>query len=243
MRIEHAPPKYAVVVDVLRGRIEDGTYPPGAMIPSESALMAEFDTSRATVVRALNLLFNDGWIDGEKGRGRFVRATPPVQAHPVPAHAAALLATEVQGRVRIVDVAEAPAPNRAMAALQLDTPAQVLIRRRLVTVDEVGPIELSTAYIPLPLAEGTGVRSLEPLRDGLLGHLTGRKGVHFDHVTERISARPTTEDEARLLEIDPAGWVLTALLTVHLRGGAPGFALDIAVPPSRHEFEDSFPLA
>ncbi len=242
MRIEHAPPKYAVVVETLKARIEDGTYPPGAMLPSESALLAEFDTSRATVVRALQMLYNDGWIDGEKGRGRFVRADPPKPELPMPGHAAALLSDEVHGRVRIVDVAEAPAPYRAMAALELETPEPVVIRRRLVLVDGVGPVELGTAYIPVALAQETGVRSLEPLPDGLMHHLATRKKVQFDRVHERISARPATADEARLLEIDPDGWVLTALFTVRLKGGTPGFALDVAVPPSRHEFEDSFPV-
>ena len=66
-----------------------------------------------------------------------------------------------------------------MAALQLDTPAPVVIRRRLIVVDGLGPVELGTAFIPLKLAEGTGVRSLEPLPEGLLRHLTDRKGASY----------------------------------------------------------------
>src|SRR4051794_10935682 len=96
VRIEHAPPKYAVIVNALQARIEDGTYAPGAMLPSETAFMAEFNTSRVTVVRALELLRNDGWIDSEKGRGRFVRAVKPAESRAMPAHAAALLSDEVE---------------------------------------------------------------------------------------------------------------------------------------------------
>jgi GntR family transcriptional regulator len=242
VRIEHGPPKYAVIVNALKSRIEDGTYPPGSMLPSESALLQEFDTSRVTVVRALQLLFNDGWIDSEKGKGRFVRESRPEELRPFPAHAAALLTDEVEGRVRIIDVAEAPAPNRAVVALDLPEESRVVIRRRLVVVDGVGPVELGTAYIPLKLAEGTGVRSLELLPDGLLRHLSRRKGIQFDRATERISTRPVTEDESRLLEIASDEWVLTAMFTVYDRTGAPAFALDIAVPPGRHEFEDSFSI-
>jgi GntR family transcriptional regulator len=241
VRIEHAPPKYVVIVNALRARIEDGTYPPGSMLPSETALLQEFNTSRVTVVRALELLRNDGWIDSEKGKGRFVRAATPAESRTLPAHAAALLADEIEGRVQIVDVTEMPAPNRAVAALGVALGSSVVVRRRLVGVDGVGQVELGAAYIPVKLAEGTAVRSPNPLPEGLLRHLMVRKGIHFDHVTERISARLATEQESRLLEIAPRECVLTALFTVHDRNG-PVFALDVAVPPSRHEFEDSFPL-
>ncbi|GGM50457.1 GntR family transcriptional regulator [Dactylosporangium sucinum] len=241
MPIEYAPPKYVVIVNTLQARIEDGTYASGAMLPSETTLMGEFDASRPTVVRALEILRQDGWIEAQQGKGRFVRSKP-AEPRPMPPHAATLLADEAEGRVRLIDVAEMPAPARAAAALDVREGSPVVVRRRLVSVDGLGPVELGAVYVPVDLAEGTDVGSSAPLSEGLLQHLAARKGLHFGHVTERISTRPATPDERRLLEIDRADWVLTALFTVYTREGLPAFALDLAVPPSRHEFEDSFPL-
>ncbi|GAA2587704.1 GntR family transcriptional regulator [Dactylosporangium fulvum] len=241
MPIEYAPPKYITIVNTLQARIEDGTYPSGVMLPSESALMKEFDTSRPTVVRALEILRQDGWIDTQQGKGRFVRSKPP-EPRTMPAHAAALLADEAEGRVRIIDVAEVPAPTRAASALDIREGSPVVVRRRLVSVDGLGPVELGTAYVPADLAEGTAVGSTDPLPEGLLQHLATRKGLQFGHATERISARPATAEERQLLEIDRNDWVLTALFSVYTREGLPAFALDVVVPPARHEFEDSFPL-
>ncbi|MDG6109644.1 GntR family transcriptional regulator [Dactylosporangium aurantiacum] len=241
MPIEYRPPKYITIVNALQARIEDGTYASGEMLPSETALMAEFDTSRPTVVRSLEILRQDGWIDTQQGKGRFVRSKPP-EPRKMPAHAASLLADEAVGRVRILDVAEVPAPARASSALDIDAGSPIVVRRRLVSVDGLGPVELGTVYVPVGLAAGTDVGSTAPLPEGLLRHLSVRKGVQFTHVTERISARPATPDERELLEVDDGSWLLTALFAVYTRDGLPAFALDVAVPPARHEFEDSFPI-
>lgn len=66
-------PKYAVLADAVEQRINDGVYPPGTAIPSESALRIEFGMSRPTVVRALNILVREGLLDPQTGIGRIVR--------------------------------------------------------------------------------------------------------------------------------------------------------------------------
>ncbi|WP_433055538.1 GntR family transcriptional regulator [Dactylosporangium sp. CS-033363] len=241
MPIEFVPPKYIVIVNALQARIEDGTYAPGAMLPSETVLMNEFTTSRPTVVRSLEILRQDGWIETQQGKGRFVRSKP-LGKRSVPARAAGLLLDEAVGRVRIVDVGEVPAPSRTAFALDIREGSPVVVRRRLVSVDGLGPIELGSVYVPVDLADGTSVGSPDPLSEGLLEHLGKAKGLQFGHVTERISARPATGDEPELLEIESDDWVLTVLFAVHTRDGLPAFALDVAIPPARHEFEDSFPL-
>jgi GntR family transcriptional regulator len=239
--LDFAPPKYAVIVNTVQARIGDGTYPPGSLLPSETALMQEFGVSRPTVVRAFEFLRQHGWIDTQQGKGRFARAAPE-EPRGMPEHAAALLTAEVEGRVRMVDAAEIPAPARAAAALDVEPGTPLMVRRWLVTADGVGPVELATAYVPVDLAEGTGVGSPDPLGAGLLQHLTARRGVQFDHAAQRISARVATAEESRLLEVGRRECLLTALITVYDRAGRPALALDVVLPPSRRELEDTFPI-
>ncbi|WP_432829348.1 GntR family transcriptional regulator [Dactylosporangium sp. CA-092794] len=241
MPIEYAPPMYAVIVNTLQERISDGSYPPDAKLPSETELMEEFGASRTIVVRALDLLRQDGWIYSRQGKGRFSQGKPP-EPQRVPQHVSALLAAEVDGRVRVLDAREAAAPTRAAWALGVQEGAPVMVRRWLVSVDEVGPVELGTAYVPLDLAAGTGVGSVEPLREGLARHLADRAGLELDHATQRISARPATVEESRLLEVGKRECMLTALLAVYDRQQRPVLALDVVMPPSRHELEDTFTL-
>ncbi|MFE9924282.1 GntR family transcriptional regulator [Streptomyces sp. NPDC005774] len=66
-------PKYLRLAEALRKRITEGAYRPGQTIPSEPQLAAEHGVSRPTVVRALDLLKRDGWIEARQGYGTVVR--------------------------------------------------------------------------------------------------------------------------------------------------------------------------
>ncbi|WMI34725.1 helix-turn-helix DNA binding domain protein [Streptomyces phage Marav] len=66
-------PKYLRVAEALRKSIAQGAYRPGQTIPSEPQLAAEHGVSRPTVVRALELLKRDGWIESRQGYGTVVR--------------------------------------------------------------------------------------------------------------------------------------------------------------------------
>src|SRR5215471_17529003 len=76
MAYEYTPPKYAQVIAEIQRRIESGEYPPGSLIPSEHQLSDEFGIARPTVVRALRVLRQEGWIDTQQGKGSFVRGRP-----------------------------------------------------------------------------------------------------------------------------------------------------------------------
>src|SRR5947208_1345870 len=58
--------------DALRELIED--MHPGEQLPSESELVARFGVARGTIREALKLLEQDGLVDVQHGRGRFVSA-------------------------------------------------------------------------------------------------------------------------------------------------------------------------
>lgn len=64
---------YAQLADLLRRQIEDGTYRPGAQIPSEEQLAETHDISRETVRRATALLRAEGLIEVQHGYGSWVR--------------------------------------------------------------------------------------------------------------------------------------------------------------------------
>ena len=239
--MEVPQPKYVVVVNAIQRRIEDGSYPPGSAIPSEAQLMAEFEVSRPTAVRALGILQKDGWIDAEQGKGRYVRSRSSIASRQAPSQAGAMLRQEDLAGVKILRVGPVLATARVGGALDLESGTPVIARQRLVT-SEIGPIELGTAYVPVELAAGTGIGDDSPIEEGLIRRLEHRKGVEFDHATERISARLPSKDEASALEIKTGDPVLTILFTAFDRSGAPLLVVDVIIPASRHELEDAFPL-
>lgn len=64
-------PKYIQLREILRARIEEGEYLPGAAIPSESELVEEFGIHRLTVRNAIN---SSPWKVSKpvQGKGVFV---------------------------------------------------------------------------------------------------------------------------------------------------------------------------
>lgn len=242
MPIEVAPPKYVVIVNAVQQRIDDGTYPPGAMLPSETELIREFGASRPVVVRALDLLRQGGWIESRQGKGRFVLGRPGGTEQRSRERRYALLDDDERAGSRLLAAGTVPAPPRAAVALGLEPGTPVVARRRLITVDEVGPVELGTAFLTVELAEGTGVGTEDAMPEGLLRHVAARKRLKFDHVTERISARLPSKEEAELLQVRESDSVLTVLLVVCDRSATPLLAVDVLLPAARHELEDVYPL-
>ena len=70
-------PLFEQAAAVLRGRIQDGTYPPRRRLPSLDALAEEFELSRNTVKRAVKILTDAGYVYGVHGKGTFVADKPP----------------------------------------------------------------------------------------------------------------------------------------------------------------------
>ncbi|WP_342777636.1 winged helix-turn-helix domain-containing protein [Haloactinospora alba] len=64
---------YRQIASIIARRVEDGTYPPHALLPTEAELCAEFDVSRRTVRSAHALLREQGWIVSSPGKGTYAR--------------------------------------------------------------------------------------------------------------------------------------------------------------------------
>ena len=74
-------PLYLQAVAYLRGRIQDGTWPPRSALPSEKALAAQLQVSRPTVRHALEILIDEGLLVRKPGRGTFVTDADARQQH------------------------------------------------------------------------------------------------------------------------------------------------------------------
>jgi len=65
-------PKHVQLADYLRARIDDGTYPPRAKLPSEVTLVHETGFARDTVRKAIAVLLDEGRVYVVRGLGAFV---------------------------------------------------------------------------------------------------------------------------------------------------------------------------
>jgi GntR family transcriptional regulator len=234
-------PKYVRLAQTLQGRIEDGTYAPGTRVPSENQLVQAFGMSRPTVVRALELLKRDGWLESRQGYGTIVRGRPAVVEKRDRRGTEALTRDESRASGRLVEVGRVPVPARVASVLGLPKRAKVLVRRFLVEEDGE-PVELVSSYFPAGLIEGTDLESATPLSGGTRAHLEARKKLRFDHVTERVSARLPERGEAELLEVPDGVPVLSVLVVACDASGQALQVSDVLLPADRQELEDTYRL-
>lgn len=241
MAYEVEPPKYVRLAQTLQRRIEDGTYAPGTRVPSENQLVQTFGMSRPTVVRALELLKRDGWLESRQGYGTIVRARPEVVERKDRRGREALERDEARSAGRLVDVGRVPVPARVASALGLPKGAEVLMRRFLVEEDGEA-VELVSSYFPAGMVEGTELEADAPLSGSTREHLEARKKVRFGHVTERVSARLPEAREAELLELPDGVPVLSVLVVARDASGRALQVSDVLLPADRQELEDTYRL-
>ncbi|MFI9640284.1 GntR family transcriptional regulator [Micromonospora sp. NPDC051925] len=67
----YGQPRYRTIADELRKRIESGVIPPGALLPAESALTAEFRSARGTIRQAIAILREADLVVTAHGRGTY----------------------------------------------------------------------------------------------------------------------------------------------------------------------------
>lgn len=242
MALEFVPPKYAQLVEALQHRIEDGTYEPGSLMPSEQDLIQEFGVSRPTVVRALAVLREQGWVESRQGKGRYVRGRPVLsQLDQTRPSRTRLGEAETTTSGEIVHAGIETAPARIATLLDAPSSSKKILRRRLIQRNEE-PSELVSIWLSQELAEGTDLASTQELSQGLREHMEIRKGVRFDHVIEYVMARMPTTAESRQLGMQPRTPLVVVYAAVRDAGGYPLVVLEIALPADRHELEDAYPL-
>jgi GntR family transcriptional regulator len=240
--IDPVAPKYATIVNAIQARIEADDYPIGAMLPSEAQLVREFAASRSTVVRALEYLRQQGYIEGVQGKGRLVRSRPVPRASRLPDRVRRFLDAAETPPTTLIGAGRAPASVPVATNLELPVGSPVVVRQRLMPGNDTEPLILGTAYLPAAIAAASVLDATDPLREGLLPHLEHRGQLVAHDVVERLSARRASVREAGLLRVDRNACLPVILLLVRDEAARPLLALDLlaAVPP--HGIEEIFRL-
>jgi DNA-binding GntR family transcriptional regulator len=96
-------PKYRLIADDLRARMESGEYPPDSRLPSKAAMEKHYRVALATVNHALSVLHEEGRAETIHGIGTFARK--PREAEPSPEFRE--LAAQVRLLTERMDAAEA----------------------------------------------------------------------------------------------------------------------------------------
>lgn len=212
-------PRYHQVYVTLRAWVRDGTYPPGAQIPTEPELCEIFGVSRITVRKAIEDLAREGWLVRQQGRGTFVQMSAGREASRLDISAVRGQVADLAAAtdVRALLVHEIDPDEETRAALDLAPTARVQ-RASHVRVLHGVPLGYITTFVPLDIAARISVADMA--RRPML-ELLGEAGVDIGEAEQLIGATLAGVEAARALGVEVGAPLLRLVRVVFDSGGRP----------------------
>lgn len=234
--------KYEEIAEFLRTRIAAGEIAPGATIPSGRELAEQWNVSRATAVKAVDVLRNDGVVVAKQGTGFVVTETPVAR----PAGARRAGSARILGglpfqRVGTPDWAEPPA--RVAAALGLPSATKALRRVRVLQLPDGTPNSCVEAWFPPEIAEASPrLADTAPIAEGTTRYVRRQTGRFPAEGVDVTTVRLATETEADRLGVPPNTPVAVLLHTAYDQQGRPLVCEEGVTPSSFFEQVDTYAM-
>lgn len=224
--------RYRQIAQELRDRVHAGVYGAGRLLPSEAELSAEFDASRVTVRRALEVLRDEGLVDARQGVGWFVAQEPLRQVLGRLVTIESQLADSgIRPERRVLEFAFVPATPEVRAVLGAD---QVL-RVKRVNLADGEPFAVVTVWCPAELGGSLSRADVErsPFYELLDVPVAG--------ATQTIAADAASAADAPLLGIPPGSPVLRCRRVTTDTSGRAVLLSEHVFPAHRTEFVVDLP--
>lgn len=190
-----AGPLWRRIATELAREFETAQLPPGARLPTESALAARFDVNRHTVRRALEMLVRSGQVRVEQGKGAFIADN--VLDYEISTRTRFSELIRRHNRVpdgRTLRLRSVPATASIAAALRLPESSPLVLLERIALADGV-PLSLADHYFPTERLPGIAdaLQRTNSITQALL--LVGVDDYvrHSTHVTARMPTAAEAE--------------------------------------------------
>ncbi|MEU6895843.1 GntR family transcriptional regulator [Streptomyces sp. NPDC046557] len=208
------PLKYEQIAESLRSRITEGEFGPGDILPSSRDLCEQWAVSRATAIKAMEVLRSDGLVVPYQGRGFAVTEAPVAR----PAGGRGSGTTRAQGgpyrRLGAPDMLVPP--SHVADALGLAPGRQALHRARLGLTHDGQPHSLVVAWFPPEVAElCPRLHQNGPIAEGTTHYVRRATGWLSVRGVDTTSVRLATRAEAELFQVKRPCAVAVVLHTAY----------------------------
>lgn len=234
--------KYEEIAESLRTRINAGEFVPGETIPSGRDLAEQWSVSRATAIKAVDVLRSDGVVEAKQGTGFVVTETPIAR----PAGARRAGSARITGGMPFSRVGEpdwADPPAHVAAALGMEPSHAALRRTRILQLSDGQPHSYVEAWFPPEIGEASPrLAQTAPIAEGTTRYVrrqTNRFPVEGKDVTR---VRLATETETEHLALPTPSAVAVVLHTAYDQEGRPLVCEEGTTPSGLFEQTESYAM-
>ena len=237
------------IADDLRAAITSGSVGPGDKLPSEADLVRQYGVAAQTARQAVSLLKTEGLVEGQAGRGVFVRMQPPLIRVGSDRYArrwrdkgkapmqAEMEEKGLDWRQEILELATVPAPEWVADWFAIEVETPVFVRRRRTWV-EATPTQLADSYYLLEDVNGTKIQEEDTGPGGGFARLE-EKGLKLQRFREELLSRMPTPEESRGLQLGQ-GVPVVELHRISYADGRPVEVFRSIMVSSGHVFAYDF---
>jgi GntR family transcriptional regulator len=208
-------PQYVQIASDIRDKIRDGTYGPGALLPSRNEISDLYGVSAITARDALSMISHEGYAKAVRGRGHIVRRKRARLTLPSRLYATDEPDAEAPLELSKLDIyQEQPPDNIALPLETADT--SVWVRRAIfIATGDRQPMQIHVSWLP-GLTDAAQRRLFDSSPDtpwpNAVQQITGRV---ISTVLQHTRARRANPFEADAFGIPDATIVLVAHLTTY----------------------------
>jgi len=201
-------PAYMAVHDLIKKKIQDGTYPVSELLPTEPELEKIYKVSRTTIRSAMEMLKAEGFVEIKQGRGTLVLDCRTIQdLNKVTSVTESLRRRGYNVRTKSMYIDIIPANEKLGKELDMETGESVTRIQRIQLIDEK-PIAIMKNYIKSSLVPG--LEEYTNKFSGLYQFLEEHYHLEIDSASDKIFAKSAAFSESEMLNVQPG----TALLCI-----------------------------
>jgi len=226
-------PLYRKVYLSIREKIENGEYPKGSLLPTESDLQRLFNVSRVTIRKAIELLSSEGYVITQQGRGTEVLDHRTSQKlNYISSFMETLAGRGYTAYSKDSSIERMIPPSRVAAELEIEPDTEV-VRLYRVRMANDKPIAIMINYVKSEI-----VPDLDKVysdTESFYHILEKNYGINIDAAVETIGARVAGIFEADILQI-AEGAPLLVSRRITYSNGKPIEVVVSSIVADRYEY-------
>lgn len=194
----------------IRNKILKGEYVANQRLPFEKDLCIQYDSSKMTIKKAVDILVTEGLIIKRRGSGTFVKDLNPEEIERV------IMANQFRGTTalypdkkvssKILNFSIVQVPEHAAKKLNITSDNFVYDIRRVRYVNDK-PVVIEEMYMPIDLISGIKEKNI---KESIYEYLENELHLKIQSAHRTVSVRKATEFEAEKLGLESGDPVAVA---------------------------------